>query len=397
MSTLYKLCELTSSKTTVSPSSSPLPPVKKRSDTKASRKSREGTSRSTGKQLPNSWLFLKLGSKTDQYLEVLDAYMSQVSNEEATKPLSPKMLADLPDFLLLDLCVTEELTTQLAYSMKLPPIESLLPSSQVVLTTGLNLLKIAGYLRKLLNQCFWQKTSLGLSSSNWCVHSHSLTRHLYPRAKALVDFLTTHSHQLKALKIPTISVSKATPEPLVTAVDCELTVVWTTPFPQDTSSDAVVGYFAFNAKSIRTSSHAHSQGVECHVIKTSLSALEEAALLWAELGALTTGYFDNRTRPISRSPSKQKKSERGVKMPPEVRETSSHAVEALKTILQVSSEVKAIVNLTTSHTVYPLQTCPPLELPIVSKVPSLLKPYTQSTVRGELYHFFKALFDSNTI
>ncbi len=344
VATLHKLSELTCNGVTIPKVLTPPPPDRRRDDSRALRNK---TKDSTNKPVTcNAWLFLKLASKTEQYMELLNQFVSQVSNEEATKPLLPRVFSDLPDFVLAALCPVSSDTASLWSGLELPPL-SLLPSSQTPPTTGITLIKLASQLKELLMQCFWQKASLGLTTSNWSIHTHTLSQNTYPLIKALCAFLSTYSTHLKGLKPPVLPGAKTSPEQHLTASENELTVLWTSPYPAEALPGAVVGYFALNAKSIRSgsvSSDTLLQGVGCHVIKTTLAALEEVEAMWTELGELMTGYLDNKTRPVSRSPSKQKKSERGVKVSQETIEASTRAVDCLKTLLGVTtSKVRSYV------------------------------------------------------
>ena len=292
-------------------------------------------------------MLLKLGVKTTVAMETMLQFVSQVNNDESVKPLPLKVTSELPDFAVLDLCSTEELTTLLTYSAKPPPVKSLLPSSQTVVTTGLNMFKIAGLFRQLVEMCSWQKPSLGLSDSNWELHHHTLTSSLYPKAKALLDFLSTYSQQFRSLKIPPIPASlfpvkPSTPEPHVMAGDTELTVVWTNPFPLDSTGYDIVGYFALNAKSIRSQSASNSSqtgGVDTHTVRTTVRELEELCRQWEELGEMASTFIEGRssTRPMSRSPTKQKKSEKTLKVPPEIVDGCARAVDGLKAVLGLKS------------------------------------------------------------
>lgn len=275
-------------------------------------------------------------------MEALNQFVSQVSNEEATKLLLPRLSCELPEFVLAHISSTvfSPEIASLWTSVTLPSLKSLLPSSQAPHTATLTLIKLASQLRELLSQCFWQKASLGLTTSNWSLHTHSLSLHMYPLIKALCVFLSTHSGHLKGLKPPTLPSVRGSPDQHLTATENELTVLWTSPYPTEALPGAVVGYFALNAKSIRSGSvgsDALMQGVACHVIKTTLTSLEEVANMWTELGELMNGYLDNKTRPVSRSPSKQRKSERGVRVSQETIDASTHAVDRLKALLGVTT------------------------------------------------------------
>lgn len=268
-----------------------------------------------------------------------------------------KAIADLPDFAVLELCPSEQLVGMLTSCLDVPPVEALLPSTQSVVTSNVNLFKIAGYFSKLTKQCFWQKSSLSLSNSNWQLHHYALTPSIYPKAKALLSFLTAHSQVFpRSCKLPMppqsvfpLSVSKSTPplppsasttEPHLIAGETELTAVWMSPFPlqipntESVSEQRIVGYFAMNARAVHTQSVSSTTtlGIETHIVHTTVKGLEEVYRVWDELADSTKAYIDARatTRPVSRSPSKQKKSEKALKVPQELVECLNSALELLR-------------------------------------------------------------------
>ena len=127
-------------------------------------------------------------------------------------------------------------------------------------------------------------------------------------------------------------------EPHLTAGDTEVMVVWHRPFPtssthQPPSSDVLHGLFALNFKAIKTHPPANivACGAEVYCVKTSLSALSALHDSWEELAVASKAYLDTKatSRPVSRSPSKQKKSERPVKTPPELQSKLVQAVQML--------------------------------------------------------------------
>ena len=89
-----------------------------------------------------------------------------------------------------------------------------------------------------------------------------------------------------------------------------------------------------NAKAVHTQSTVNSAslGTEVYIVQTTVKGLEDVYGVWEELAASTKAYVDARatTRPISRSPSKQKKSEKAMKVPQEVVERLHSAIELLR-------------------------------------------------------------------
>ena len=83
-------------------------------------------------------------------------------------------------------------------------------------------------------------------------------------------------------------------------------------------------------------------------------------------------------RPISRSPSKQKRVEKPFKVPSELVESLEAAAIDLAGALG-SKLTKELI--------------PKLELQNVGVVAQVLEPFGEVTIKGEVFHFFKGLFN----
>ena len=362
-----------------------------------------------------AWVMIKTAQYNLDIMRNLQILVSEFHKEENTKQISDKILEDLSDFALLELCPQVEYIQLLTYSSEVPPIEMLSPSTQCTCTTGFNWFKIAGYFNTLLQQCYWQKAALNLSHSQWGLHYHTLTPLIYPKCRALLSFLNTHCQQFaKTCKLPplpvplvlqpsqqkrtssagvSISAQPGGGSPLdcyLTAVDAELTVLWTKPFlvpsrkEYDSNvNDFTVGYFAMNLKSVRTLNPGNlgSYGFESQVVTVSTTSLTELYTLWEDVALSTKAFLDTKpiVRPISRSPSKQKKSEKGLKVPPELVKRVEDAVYQLAEVFNLKMTKEQL---------------PKLELHSVVGVAKILEPFSSVTAKGDVYYFFKSLFSA---
>ena len=139
-------------------------------------------------------------------------------------------------------------------------------------------------------------------------------------------------------------------EPYLMAGDADVSVIWYhTPLPpvlQATAvtltdpahgprppSDRIVGYFAMNAKPVNFPIQAepYHLGMDTHVCHASLAQLRELHANWEELARRAKSYLETRgsVRPISRSPSQQRKAERSVPPPEELVRDIGKAVREL--------------------------------------------------------------------
>ena len=397
--------------------------------------------RERGRESYLAWCMIKSAIQCGKASRQLTALSSELHNEEVTKQLPDKILDDLPDFVLLDLCTAENCLDQLAtIKGEVPVIETMLPSAQHADTTGLTWFKILGYFSKLLRTCFLQKSLLNVATSSlpsWSLRYSEVTASTFSKCKALFSFLLQHCPSFKGCRLPPlsplISLSAASGGQRqgggggvqsagggggqqsdqfshLNATDSELTVLWTKPFvtikpdslqPDSKGSEAssgaceqgderkcdddlTIGYFALNQKAVRTSMppNISSFGFESHAVKMSVAKLTQLHSLWRELSTTSnTVLVESRSssRPLSRSPSKQKKMEKPLRVPPELVEQLEAAVIDL---------AKAFGSTLTRDQI------PKLELHGVAAIAEILKPFSTKTVKGEAYFFFRGIFNS---
>ena len=326
--------------------------------------------RERGREAYNAWALAKTALQTQAAVHNLQLLTSELHNEEATTPIPDRLLAELPDFVLLDLCQSEEILNVLTTGLEEVPIEALVPSAQLANPVGVSWFRVAVYASRLLQQCFWQKTALSCDM-DWALHYHSQTASVYAKCSAVVAFLKRHFPQFArnsslppppSLLSPLATSSRppatstlggqsvvppqavvsgaaaASSEPHLTARDTEVVVIWHRPFPnssthQSPSNDVLLGLFALNFKAIKTHPPANigASGAEVYCVETSLSALSALHTSWEELAVASKAYLDTKaaSRPVSRSPSKQKKVERAVKTPPELQNKLVQAVQMM--------------------------------------------------------------------
>lgn len=315
------------------------------------------------KEAYNAWALVKTALQTQTAAHNLKLLTSELHNQEAMKLIPDKVLAELPDFALLDLCQSKDVLSALTTGLEVPPIQTLAPRSQLSQSAGVSWFRVAMYAERLMQQCFWQKASLA-SDTNWGLHYHSLTASVYAKCCAMVEFLSKHFSQFaKKSTLPpppslllsstpsSSSIPPATPLPLgllsgqsvvppqaeahLTAGDSEVSVVWYRPFPSchSPSSDTLIGLFALNSKAIKTHTPPNigASGTQVYSVTTSISALSTLHSSWEELAVAAKAFHDMRaaTRPVSRSPSKRKKSEKALKTPPELQSKLTQAVQLL--------------------------------------------------------------------
>ena len=328
----------------------------------------------------SAWCAVKTAQETltaQYHLELLTA---ELHNEDIVKDLSAEATASLPDFARSHLCQPTMVVNTLATNLELMPASMLSPSSQATSTTNLTWLKVVGYTKSLLQKCFWER-STDWCPLAWALHYHCLTPVCEARAQAMVTFLQQYFAPFNATcKLPSTSALFSTslapgqlpiagstprPAPAMHAKDCghlvvtnnELTVMWFEPYlpvskHHDVSADSkmsssytghfdkeeyfsftestytsdlaiLTGLFAFNNKAL--TSHPPSNltncGVDVAVVRISEAVLFQLRKEWEELQAVTKVYLDARAipRPLSRSPSKQRKSEKAAqKIPTEL-------------------------------------------------------------------------------
>lgn len=312
-----------------------------------------------GKESYLAWCMIKSAHKNSAARRALQSFASTANTPELTRPLSEKVLQDLPDVVLLDLYPQSKSLEALASKPVVLPTESLLPSRQYRATVNLNWFKIISYYHRLVQRCYWQKVSLGVSESHWALHYNCTTAAMHARAKATYNFLCTHCVQFRGCLIPSlpqlsmlpstsISNAPAAPhrEPHLVAGEMDVTIIWCiNPLPSSLlqagkkttadessvpASDRITGYFALNLKPVNFPMHSepHVLGMETHVVHASLRRLTDLHGSWKELARAMSAYLDSKAsmRPLSRSTSKQKRAEKSLQPPEELMKGITKAV-----------------------------------------------------------------------
>lgn len=330
-----------------------------------------------GKDSYLAWCLVKSALKVTSARQALQGFSSAANTQELTKPLSERVCQDLPDFVLLDLYPQCKSLETLANKPVILPVESLLPSRQYRPKVKLNWFKILGYYNRLVQRCSWQKMSLGFPHSDWGLRYNHMTPLVFTKAKAVHSFLCAHCALFRSCIIPTLptlvqpgmlpavgAVSNAPTshrEPHLVVGEMDVTVIWyVTPVPSmllsskraggDAEivpvSDRITGYFAINLKPVNFPVHSEPQllGMETHVVHTSLKKLSALHDRWKEMEKGVAGYMDAKTavRPISRSPSKQKRAEKNIQPPDELMKSIAKAVKEVATFFD--SKAKEVHN-----------------------------------------------------
>lgn len=320
--------------------------------------------RAKAREAYNGWCVTKAAQQVLLSEHNLQLLTAELHNQEVTKVVSEKSLAELPDFALVELSESTGVLSTLENSIDVIPIEVLAPSARMVKLAGLNWFHVISYTQGLLRRCFWQPSTL--PPSNWSLHYNTLTPLVYPQCKAMMAFIVNHfqpfstrcklppppsyllstptfvSQRKSASSLPMMPGSQAavpsrqgTPAANVhylMASSAELTVVWynsflptlkwdssATPLP----TDPITGLFALNLKALKTHppNNLSSTETEVHVVTTSASALRELYSQWQGLAKAAKAHLEAKgiVRPVSRSPSRQKTmSEKSQKTPPEL-------------------------------------------------------------------------------
>lgn len=296
-----------------------------------------------GKENYLSWCMVKSVLKISSARQSLQALASAANNADLTRPLSEKVLHEMPDFILLELQSQCETLDTLSSKPVLLPIESLLPSKQYRPNVSLSWFKIINYFNRLIQRCYWQKLSLHLPDSDWELHFNYITPSVYTKTKAVFGFLVSQCPAFKSCVVPALPQLSMLPggtfspwtggvishrDPHLIASDTDVTIVWyNNPLPpfllgasQLSVSDRITGYFAMNFKSVNFPLHAEPYllGMDSHVFHTSLTQLSKLHKDWKELSSRALVYLDAKAsmRPVSRSPSKQRRAEKSI-LPPE--------------------------------------------------------------------------------
>ena len=363
----------------------------------------QGTWEQGGRDNYLSWCTIKSALKTSTARQTLLSYACAANNADLNKTLPEKALLDLPDFVLLDLspqCLTLDLLVSKPVIM---PVESLLLSRQYRPKITLTWFKIINYYHRLIQRCFWQKVSLQLPHSDWMLHYNTATPLLYGKAKALFGFLSTHCGPFRSCQIPvfpqqvvpsgglapwTTLTGGTHREPHLQASDIEVTIIWhTNPLPSSslpsaeqaessTSADnKITGYFALNLKTVGFPIHQepHLLGIDTHMFHTSLHKLACVHDTWKELSKAVSAFLDSRAnmRPVSRSPSKQRKVDRSIHPPDDLVKRITKAVKSVAVLFE--SKAKEVQSLPPPHP-SPPHTLP--SSPSPHTLPSSPSPHT---------------------
>lgn len=314
-----------------------------------------------GKDSYLAWCMVRSALKVTSARQALQGFASAANTHELTKPLSERVLQDLPDFVLLDLYPQCKSLETLVNIPVILPVESLLLSRQYRPKVKLNWFKIIGYYNRLVQRCSWQKVTLGFPHSDWGLQYNHTTPLMFTKTKAVHSFLFAHCNLFRSCVIPSLpqpisppSMTGAIPnapsvhrEPHLVVGEMDVTVIWyATPVPSSLlsgkraaaddadilpASDRITGYFAMNLKPVNFPAHSepHVLGMETHMVHTSLKKLSALHERWKEMEKSVVGYLDAKTamRPISRSPSKQKRAEKNIQPPEDLMKSIAKAVK----------------------------------------------------------------------
>lgn len=290
--------------------------------------------RERGKEKAYAWSMIRLALRTSTAQQSLRGLVSATRDESMTAPLPLRALKDLPDFLLLELCSNNnDILLTLNSKLVVLPVESLLQTTLVAQVKKANVelswFSIISWYYRLLQRCYWQKASLKLTDSAWGLNHHSVTPALHRKCKATLHFLTTHCPQFKSCLIPRnilhFSVTGHTGPCENLASETEVTVLWCknsfSSSPEMAISDRITCYIAANSRTVTSPTHFTAQqlGLETHILHTSLEKLTKLHETWKALAKEAQDFMDIKANllPISRSPAKQRKSEKSLQ-PPDV-------------------------------------------------------------------------------
>ena len=315
-----------------------------------------------------AWCAMRTAQQSLLSRQSLLLLTSQLHNPDLARPLPEKALSCLPDFALLELCASNTLLDTLLLSQDLIPCDLLSPSAQTAQAAGLTWFRVVTYASSLLQMCFWP-SSLS-RGSGWTLHYHSLTPSLHAKFLCLASFLQQNCTIFsKSCLLPTLPPSLLSPSPPknqppmgsptrtvappnpdtlshLSAREGEVAVLWLHPplhphshtgagKPSDGAASPsrdedgatspsrekdggvssreqrIIGLFGFNSKAVKPHPppSALAAGIEVHSVSLSLAALSQLQEEWQELVGAAQGCLDGRVtgRPISRSPSRQRK------------------------------------------------------------------------------------------
>lgn len=303
--------------------------------------------RSCDRDTRMTWRLIKSAQSVHTAKEALRVLTSAADSPAMTRPLSKKLLQELPDFVVSELCagpgvgVGDEEDSLIAKTVVLP-LESLVPSKQqqhIVLlrAASLNWFRIVNYYSRLIQRCYWHRDPLQLHHSDWYLHHHAMTGPLHVKARILLKFLTKHCPAIKGCLLPTPPTYSthvkndggASHDPHMTAEGMEVTILWHSihcPSPLEatptiaTPTGRLAGYFAMSQKPVSSYGGSGSAGLCVFILHTTLGALTDLHQLWQHVAALAADYLAVKagTRPVSRSPVKQRKTEKAMQPPEEL-------------------------------------------------------------------------------
>lgn len=324
-----------------------------------------------------TWCVVKTAQQTSVAIHNLELLTAGLFNEETVRKLSSEAFASLPDFALLHLCQSTTIIDTLATGQSCLPTSTLTPSMHASNMAELSWFRVLRYSKSLLQRCFWGISTSYPSS--WALQCHCLTPAYAPQAQAMVSFLQHHFtpfaascklpslppfisiHVPPSLGQPPTSCSFPLSSPAMSSkeydhlmvTENELTVMWFKPclpelkhhlvntkhppmsrmdvsITEKLTSESLhrknepgvlLGLFAFNNKSLRSllPTNLGSCGVKVIAVSTSEAMLSYLIKEWDKLQSLAKTYLDTEAippRPLSRSPSKQKKSEKAAQKVP---------------------------------------------------------------------------------
>lgn len=248
-----------------------------------------------------SWCAVKMASHCLQMIDKLKQLTSEVHNEEMASQIPSKLLSELPQFAVLNLCGSNSLLLSLLTTLNIPVIDDLLPPSQ---TNGLTWFTLLEYFKSTLNHSF-------VPDGLWQSHTHHLSSRFIPKVQALFSFLVAHCSNFKALFVlPSLpELFRLPPDnailSVLTASENEMSVLWYS----SSIAGSIRGYMAFNDKPVKSVMHrmSHNMGIDVFTFVTTHEQLQKLCCVWNKLANTCTAYLASQsTRPLSRSPSRMK-------------------------------------------------------------------------------------------
>lgn len=145
-----------------------------------------------------AWCALKTAQQAHLARDHFQHLTSQLHKSDLTKDIPEKLLVELPDFALIDLCGSINSTmSHLLASIEALPIDVLIPSAQMTQRAGLTWFQVMAYTYSILTRCFWP-TDLPHHHPLWPLHTHPLTPSLHAKYHSLMLFLQKHCPSFSA-------------------------------------------------------------------------------------------------------------------------------------------------------------------------------------------------------